>query len=93
MNRMQAESVFSLKILLKYSVFLGSTRSFAAGFRGRPPVDKRAGKELLLTVSEIVGSYGDIQEIDLNPVIGHEKGLSIADARIILQKDKKANNW
>ncbi|HDZ90537.1 MAG: acetate--CoA ligase family protein [Deltaproteobacteria bacterium] len=63
------------------------------GFRGRPPVDKRAIKELLLTVSEIVGSYEDIQEIDLNPVIVHDKGLSIADARIILRKDKGSNNW
>ena len=63
------------------------------GFRGRPPVDKRAIKELLLTISEIVGSYDDIQEIDLNPVIVYEQGLSIADARIILKKDMKISNW
>ncbi|MCJ7686302.1 MAG: acetate--CoA ligase family protein, partial [Desulfobacteraceae bacterium] len=63
------------------------------GFRGRPPVDKRAIKELLLTVSEIVGSYDDIQEIDLNPVIVYTQGLSIADARIILKKDMKISNW
>jgi acetyl coenzyme A synthetase (ADP forming)-like protein len=63
------------------------------GFRGRPPVDKKAIKELLLTVSEIVGSYDDIQEIDLNPVIVYTQGLSIADARIILKKDMKISNW
>ena len=63
------------------------------GFRGKPPVDKRAIKELLLTISEIVGSYDDIQEIDLNPVIVYEQGLSIADARIILKKDMKISNW
>jgi len=63
------------------------------GFRGRPPVDKRAIKELLLTISEIVGSYDDIQEIDLNPVIVYEQGLSVADARIILKKDMKISNW
>lgn len=63
------------------------------GFRGKPPVDKRAIKELLLAVSEIVGSYDDIQEIDLNPVIVYEQGLSIADARIILKKDMKISNW
>ena len=63
------------------------------GFRGKPPVDKKAIKELLLTVSEIVGSYDDIQEIDLNPVIVYEQGLSIADARIILKKDTKISNW
>ena len=63
------------------------------GFRGRPPVDKKVIKELLLTISEIVGSYDDIQEIDLNPVIVYEEGLSIADARIILKKDMKISNW
>ena len=63
------------------------------GFRGKPPVDKKAIKELLLTISEIVGSYDDIQEIDLNPVIVYEQGLSIADARIILKKDMKISNW
>ena len=63
------------------------------GFRGKPPVDKKAIKELLLTISEIVGSYDDIQEIDLNPVIVYEEGLSIADARIILKKDMKISNW
>ena len=63
------------------------------GFRRNPPVDKRAIKELLLTVSEIVGSYDDIEEIDLNPVIVYEHGLSIADARIILKKDMKVSNW
>ncbi len=63
------------------------------GYRGRPAVDKKALKELLLAVSEIVGSYDDIQEIDLNPVILHEKGLSIADARIILKKDGSVSTW
>jgi acetate---CoA ligase (ADP-forming) len=63
------------------------------GFRGKPPVDKKAIKELLLAVSEIVGSYDDIQEIDLNPVIVYEQGLGIADARIILKKDTEVSNW
>ena len=63
------------------------------GYRGRPAVDKKALKQLLLAVSEIIGSYEDIQEIDLNPVILHEKGLSIADARIILKKDGSGSNW
>ncbi len=31
------------------------------GFRGRPPVDRKALKRLLLTVSEIIGSYPEIQ--------------------------------
>ncbi len=63
------------------------------GYRGRPAVDKKALKELLLTVSEIVGSYDEIQEIDLNPVILYEEGLSVADARIILKKDNSVSTW
>ena len=56
------------------------------GVRGRPPVDKQAICRLLLTVSEIIEAYPQIQEMDLNPVIAHEDGLTIVDARIILKK-------
>ncbi len=54
------------------------------GFRGRPPVDKKAIQYLLLAVSEIIGSYPEIQEMDLNPVIAYEQGINVVDARIIL---------
>ena len=57
------------------------------GFRGQPPLDKIAIRRLLMAVSEIVGSYPGIQEMDLNPVIVHEQGLDIVDARIILKED------
>lgn len=63
------------------------------GFRGNPPVDRKALKNLLLTLSEVVGSYRDIMEIDLNPVIAYEKGLAIADARILLKKDEDLDDW
>ncbi len=58
------------------------------GFRGSRPRDRKAIASLLLTVSEIIEAYPDIQELDLNPVLVHEEGLSIADARVIL-KDQK----
>jgi hypothetical protein len=35
--------------------------------------------------SEIVEAYPEILEMDLNPVIVHEKGISIVDARTILK--------
>jgi acetyltransferase len=63
------------------------------GFRGNPPVDRKALKNLLLTISEMVGSYKEIQEIDLNPIIAYEKGLAVADARILLKKDEDLNDW
>jgi acetyltransferase len=56
------------------------------GFRGSRPRDRKAIINLLLTVSEIIQAYPDIQELDLNPVLVHEEGLSIADARIILKE-------
>jgi acetyltransferase len=55
-----------------------------AGFRGKPPVDKGAIQDLLMTVSEIVEAYPEIREMDLNPVIVRESGLTVVDARIIL---------
>lgn len=57
------------------------------GVRGRPPVDKQAISSLLLTVSEIIEAYPQIQEMDLNPVIAHEDGFTIVDTRIILKQD------
>ena len=56
------------------------------GFRGQPPIDRKAIKRLLLTVSEIIGSYPEIQEMDFNPVIVYEEGLNVVDARVILKK-------
>jgi acetyltransferase len=55
------------------------------GVRGKPPGDEKALRRLLLIVSEIIEAYPEIQEMDLNPVIIHECGLNIADARVILK--------
>ncbi len=57
------------------------------GVRGEPPVNKKAIVDLLLTVSEIIESYPDIEEMDLNPVIAHENNITIVDARIILKME------
>jgi acetyltransferase len=56
------------------------------GVRGVPASDKKALKKLLLLCSEIIEAYPEIEEMDLNPVIVHEKGLSVVDARIILKE-------
>jgi len=39
-------------------------------------------------ISEIVDAYPEIHEMDLNPVIAHESGLSVVDARILLRRDQ-----
>ena len=62
-----------------------SIRSVALleGFRGRPPADVDALREVLLRVSLIGQHVPDILELDLNPVIvlpaGH--GCRVVDAR------------
>ncbi|MDY6969725.1 MAG: acetate--CoA ligase family protein [Spirochaetota bacterium] len=58
------------------------------GVRGMKPVDKASIVDLIMTVSEIIEAYPIIKEMDLNPVIANNEGLSIVDARIIL-KDQK----
>lgn len=59
------------------------------GVRGQAAYDKKALEDLLLICSEVVESYPEIREMDLNPVIVHEKGLSIVDVRIILHDNYK----
>ncbi|MBN2124069.1 MAG: acetate--CoA ligase family protein [Deltaproteobacteria bacterium] len=54
------------------------------GIRGEKPVDIPALQKVLATLSEIAVANPEIREIDLNPVIVHEKGLSIVDSRVIL---------
>ncbi len=58
------------------------------GARGKPPLDKKSVRRLLMLCSEIAEAYPEIHEMDLNPVIVHEKGLSIVDARIILKAEE-----
>lgn len=57
------------------------------GYRGQPASDKKALKKLLLKCSELIESYPEIEEMDLNPVILHPQGTSIVDARILLKSN------
>jgi len=59
------------------------------GVRGQPPVCHEALIDLLMTVSELIESYPRIQEMDLNPVIVREDGLTVVDARILLRKNNR----
>jgi len=65
------------------------TKSFPIlnGARGKPALDQKAIRKLLMLCSEIVEAYPEIEEMDLNPIIVHEKGLSIVDARVILKTE------
>lgn len=54
------------------------------GIRGRAPKDMGVLEDILAKVSGIAQRHPEISEIDLNPVIVHEKGASVVDARVIL---------
>jgi len=54
------------------------------GVRGGRPADVAALVRLLVQVSDLVARHGEIDEMDLNPVIVHEKGLTVVDARVAL---------
>jgi acetyltransferase len=58
-------------------------RRVLSGLRGNPPADLPALRALLLRVSAFLSTHPDVEEMDLNPVIVHEQGLSVADARVV----------
>ena len=57
------------------------------GARGEKPRDVEAIADAVSRLSQLVWDFkDDIKEVDANPVIVYEKGLSVVDARIILKK-------
>jgi acetate---CoA ligase (ADP-forming) len=59
--------------------------------RGRPPADIAALAELMVCLSQFAVDHADIvAEIDLNPVIVHEHGVSLADALIVTRAPDEA---
>jgi len=59
------------------------------GARGKPLLDQKSIRKLLLLCSEIIEAYPDIEEMDLNPVIVYESGIAIVDARVILKAEDR----
>ncbi|MFH0724986.1 MAG: acetate--CoA ligase family protein [Pseudomonadota bacterium] len=57
------------------------------GFRGRPEADLEALEKLLVCLSDMVVNHPEIQELDINPLLLHEKGrgATVADCRIMLK--------
>ncbi len=73
---------------------IAETKSYPIldGARGTPPLDTKALQRLLVLCSDIVEAYPQIQEMDLNPVIVHQKGVSVVDARIILKTEVRGQS-
>lgn len=56
------------------------------GMRGQKGYDKSTLGKLIFMCSELIESYPEIEEMDLNPVLLYEEGLDVVDARIILKQ-------
>ncbi len=54
------------------------------GVRGGKPVNRRALAALIANVSKLVTNFPEIAELDLNPVFASDKGVVVADPRILL---------
>jgi acetyltransferase len=67
------------------SEMIGETRGakLLEGFRGSRPADVAALRRLLVAVSDLVAKNREIDEMDLNPVIVHERGVTVVDARVV----------
>jgi len=63
-------------------------RPILEGVRGLPKVNDEQLVDILMKVSDLVSSYPNIKEMDLNPLIASEKGVIAVDARIILSSPK-----
>ncbi len=55
------------------------------GIRGKKPKDIKAIKDLIIKLAKIAEDYPEISEIELNPFMVHEKGISIVDTLITLK--------
>jgi acetyl coenzyme A synthetase (ADP forming)-like protein len=65
--------------------------SLLTGFRGRPPADLDAVREVLLRISYLAEAVPEISELDLNPLIALApgNGCRIVDARIRVAADSR----
>ncbi|HKM99767.1 MAG TPA: acetate--CoA ligase family protein [Candidatus Binataceae bacterium] len=59
------------------------------GVRGRAAVDRDAIAQLLVRISEFAARHAEIREMDLNPIAAYASGLSVLDARILLEHEVK----
>lgn len=55
------------------------------GSRGQQPLDRGAVVDLLVSLSRLMTDDASIAEVDLNPVIVHERGAVVVDAKVITE--------
>jgi acyl-CoA synthetase (NDP forming) len=58
------------------------TRELLSGYRGSPARDEEALIDAILRIGALVEDLPQIRELDLNPILVHEEGATIVDARV-----------
>jgi acyl-CoA synthetase (NDP forming) len=61
-----------------------------SGYRGAPPADEAALRDVILRVSALLAMCPEIMEIDLNPVKVLARGASVVDARVRVERHDAA---
>ena len=56
------------------------------GYRGAPPADEAALRDIVLRVSELLTVCPEVQELDLNPVMVLTTGACVVDARVRVER-------
>ena len=54
------------------------------GARGAKPIDFDAVADVLVKLSEFAAARAEVQEIDLNPIVAYDTGVTVLDARVLL---------
>ena len=67
---------------------IGRTRvsQLLAGYRDRPPADRKAIADVLIALSDLLIDIPEITELDINPLLADATGVIALDARIVLSK-------
>jgi acyl-CoA synthetase (NDP forming) len=55
------------------------------GYRGAPPADVDAVEDLIARLGRLAEDLPQVAELDLNPVIVHEAGLTVVDVKLRLE--------
>jgi acetyl coenzyme A synthetase (ADP forming)-like protein len=63
------------------------------GVRGSEAVEREALATLIVNVSQLVGDFPEISELDLNPVFATRKGATAADVRVVLDFKPQAERY
>lgn len=63
------------------------------GVRGAAPANREALASMIQRVSELVGDFPEIAELDLNPVFASASGAVAADVRIVVDHSPQAEKY